>query len=157
MKIKTADLKGIALDWAIAQCDPFCEGLKFGIREGVMCGYGEGVGVCVFIVGPSFSKQMQARKKFPHASVYCPTFDWAQAGPFVKQISTLTQRDGIWRAQCKDRSGLSLEGKGETDQLAILRAVAIAHHGYEVDVPDEFLNSEKFNALLRAKAIKGEA
>lgn len=132
MKIKTADLTGPALDWAVAKCQLF-----FGDIE---------INGCVWW------------KELP----YLPSTDWAQGGPIKEREGIATRRSkGIWyamlssdlgdgeRAQWCEYTwrGLNLSDskprpvrfKGETELQATMRCYVASKLGDEVDVPDELV------------------
>jgi len=122
MKVKTADLKGIALDWAVADID----------RK---------LGEC----SPETLDILLNRQKSPF-----PVFDysnnWDRTGPLIEASSPV-----ITICQAKVRTEIStLEndilstgvGLGISYLESFLRAFVALHSGDEVDIPDELLTPQ---------------
>ena len=122
MKIKTADLTGPALDWAVAQC------------ESVEVEYiNDGITRCLLRVSP-------------FTSMYRPSVDWSQGGPLIAKEGTyLRSNDEAteWAAGALSKN--RLDGKpgpmfyAETPLIAACRCLVASHLGDEVDVPDELV------------------
>jgi hypothetical protein len=115
MKIKTSDLIGAALDWAVAKCEGFNQN-----------------GECLFIyqnpdVGGGFN----------------PSTDWAQGGPIVEREKIQTWFDcGDWCAampneEAMDRAGGANWDNGPTPLIAAMRCLVASKLGEEVDIPEE--------------------
>jgi hypothetical protein len=148
MKIKTAELTGAALDWAVAKC----EGLPVRINK-----YG-----------------LFAPEQGEDAPYFVPSADWSQAGPIIEREEiTLVRCDdesipdergfhcGIyeprWAAVTKDRhsneadysphgddwgkyykvSGSAM--RGPTPLIAAMRCYVASKLGDEVEIPEELL------------------
>lgn len=122
MKIKTADLIGPALDWAVAQC------------ESVDVEYiNDGKTRCLLRVSP-------------FTSMYRPSTDWAQGGRLIeKEKLELRCNDYEWQAFCfgfpvsRAHSGTRTWAAGPTPLIAAMRCFCCAKLGDEVDVPDELV------------------
>lgn len=134
MKIKTSELTGAALDWAVAKCRGF-DGLDddlWLIRDGIA--------------------------DMPlHA--YTPSTDWAQGGPIIERAGiTLSMRYGslppnhvqdVWDALIKPEfysggrpgSGVQKEviKSGPTPLTAAMRCYVASQLGEDIDVPEELL------------------
>jgi len=120
MKIKTSELIGPALDWAVAKCRGF-DGLDddlWLIRDGIA--------------------------DMPlHA--YTPSTDWAQGGPIIDVIDGFQLK--VWlesRPQTKCEAHIhSYDGDyvafGPTILIAAMRCFVASRLGDEVDVPKESL------------------
>ena len=132
MKIKTADLIGPALDWAVAQC------------ESVEVEYiNDGITRCLLRVSP-------------FTSVYRPSVDWSQGGPLIergginlfKHNKLMGSQPDIWCAhQVVPRPNLegsfnscALALDGPTPLIAAMRCFAASCLGDEVDIPEELLS-----------------
>lgn len=152
-RVQVGDLTGVALDWAVAGLDPRCQGLEFGLVDGVMCGYyfsddgGRQVrSIAVFLVGPAFLRQMQAREALGlrDARPYCPTSDWNQAGRLIESEKIGIEHGGeafdAWIARVKPCLPDVDEWVGETPLVAALRCLVATKLGPEVDVPNEILS-----------------
>ncbi|MDE9479509.1 phage protein NinX family protein [Xenorhabdus bovienii] len=110
MKIKTSELTGRALDWAVAMAD--------------------GRGVKINELGYVFVCDNRS------IGVYSPTTRWDVCGELIEKYKVKFEHsEHIWFASCK-RGMLAL---GRTPQIAICRAVVAARWGNEVDIPDELV------------------
>ena len=121
MKIKTSELSGVQLDWAVAKCE----------------GHPNITGV-----------HPQGRIRIISGQFFNPASDWAHGGPIIEreQITTeapnrdrgITMRDGVpvWLAR------LTTEGPfviafGPTPLIAAMRCYVASKLGEEVDIPEE--------------------
>ncbi|PHM46574.1 phage protein NinX family protein [Xenorhabdus miraniensis] len=128
MKIKTSELTGRALDWAVA--------MALGAEIN-----GEG-----FLELPSGHF---VNKKSRYYS-FKPSTDWAQCGQLIDEylgdVTRMEFTDTHWVASCRaltvDDFSIFKVQKGETPQIAICRAVVAAKLGEEVDIPDELVEVE---------------
>ena len=122
MKIKTTDLIGPALDWAVAQCEMMREDYR---DRGLLVhriGYGQPM--------PPYST------------------DWAQGGPIIEQGCICTYASGAcsvtpknpdyWVAEILGADEMITQ-YGPTPLIAATRCVVAANLGDEVDVPDELV------------------
>ena len=114
MKIKTADLIGPALDWAVAQCEGKIYGYKHQLVD-------------------------DCRGVIP----YSPSTDWAIGGPLIEQecldVRVFAEHgapDGgpYWISERHPAVG-----HGPTPLIAAMRCVVASRLGDEVDVPDELV------------------
>ena len=124
MKVKTADLIGLPLDWAVAKC---LEVTKIQLYEYNGRGF-----LRVHLDGGI------------HAP-WEPSHYWAQGGPIIEREWIELQNGSnlhpyLWGA-CKwsdtDAGTPLWEGKGPTPLIAAMRCVVASRLGDEVDVPDE--------------------
>lgn len=128
--MKTSELIGPALDWAVAKC----EGRTVEIQpaEGPLPAYWEGEG----------------------NSSYWYSTDWAQAGPIIERerinvLAPIVRRIGAerpiftvdyYRAMiCRDENELAIHGRGPTPLVAAMRCYVANKLGEEVDIPKELL------------------
>ena len=121
MKIKTAQLIGVALDWAVAKC----EGFKYELYE-------------------------HNRKKWENGPYrprhWQPSTDWSQGGPLLNQhkISRTINHSGLWIAY----AGYTLNDEqrhmqcDRSELVAGLRCLVALNLGDEVDVPDELVEAK---------------
>jgi hypothetical protein len=116
MKVKTAELSGAALDWAVAKC----EGITVTVWKGAVV------------------------DEWSNPVLYHD--DRAQGGPIIERekISIKYVREG-WVATMtyhdKKYDGLEFsEEKGDTPLIAAMRCYVASKLGDEVDVPDELLS-----------------
>ena len=117
MKVKTAELDGIALDWAVAKC------------ESVEITFSKGVGAT-----PS---------GMPSGQWEMYSTDWAQGGPIIERenISVGHQGhlgvplDSLWYATNR----VDVCGFGQTPLIAAMRCFCASRLGDEVEVPEELV------------------
>ena len=115
MKIKTSELTGAALDWAVAKCEGKKVGYEFTLFSPVV------------IVG---------------LDPYEPSEDWAQGGPIIERegISTVQEGDAAdWVASVYDHKAddWHLHTLGETPLIAAMRCYVAYKLGDEVEIPEE--------------------
>ena len=127
MKIKTADLIGLALDWAVAKC------------EAVEVEYiNDGITRCILRVSP-------------FTGMYRPSVDWAIGGPLIQRENLGLEKcrlDGPYQWAACDWHSVVVQGYtclerskyvyGPGPLIAAMRLVA-SRLGDEVDVPDELV------------------
>lgn len=122
MKIKTSELKGVALDWAVAKS----RGLSFGMVHGQVC--------------------------LPNSSgdfvrVYMPSSNWGHGGPLI-DIHAISMHheeddnlDDWWIVEAYVGYADDIHhGTGrdkESKLIAFCRALVAAELGEEVEIPDE--------------------
>ncbi|MDQ7510998.1 phage protein NinX family protein [Salmonella enterica] len=138
MKVKTAELSGRALDWAVARLSrlPLFEmGLSGNwpgnhkVTEASLSGE---------ILIRDLTGQLTLEKSL-HSSPYSPSTDWSQCGPLIAAYGVwLSDKDGAFTASCKPHFDIAIYD-AETPQIAICRAVVAARLGDEVDIPDELM------------------
>lgn len=131
MKIKTRDLIGAALDWAVASC----EGLP--IRRDPM-GFGSQSPGGYWIWSDSYPPQpayMQIGRK------YSPSTLWEQGGPIIDREKIVTDFDRTYDWDQPWRCAVSINPynryEGETNLIAAMRCYVDSKIGDEVDVPDK--------------------
>ena len=121
MKIKTKDLTGAALDWAVAKCMGYVE-------QGV---YGT----------PEF-RDSEVHLCYCDAvlnSCYSPTTDWAQGGPIIeRERISIRQWTNVPIVHAymphDDAPWLS---DGTSPLIAAMRCYVVSKLGNEVEVPEE--------------------
>jgi hypothetical protein len=114
MKVKTADLIGPALDWAVAALEGLTEENSWTAIE-------------IF-------------KAARAGGLYWYSTDWSQGGPIIERenidLISSTPSDPLWQAmQWRFAHG----AKGPTPLIAAMRCFVASRLGYEVDVPDELV------------------
>ena len=119
MKLKTSELQGAALDWAVANCE-FPDANTQDIEVWVQ---------------PLPCDDLEDFK-------FQPSTDWAQGGPIIERerISTQTTED-YWDADLTTESGAFIQSVGDTPLIAAMRCYVASKMGDEVEVPDELLQS----------------
>ena len=120
MKVKTYELSGTALDWAVAKCEGYVSR-----------------GAC---------KADRRRVLIPHpdggGQFYRPSVDWGQGGPIIdREAHNLFKHNGgtEWCAACNvPREGYTaiVTADGPTPLIAAMRCYVASKLGEEVEVPD---------------------
>ena len=115
--MKTTELTGHALNWAVAQC------------EGESYVYDE---TDYAIDGRTFQ-----RGTFQRAGPYYST-DWAQGGPIIARewIDLHCVNDSLWEAECPAVGGLAVQN-GPTALIAAMRCYVASKLGDTVEIPEE--------------------
>jgi hypothetical protein len=108
VKIKTSELTGAALDWAVAKC----EGIGLGPRGSVVY-YFEG-----------------------DPAMWQPSTDWAQGGPIIEcNLITIFRHDEEWFAH--SQLSTPEDFHGDTPLIAAMRCYVASQLGGEVEIPKE--------------------
>ena len=129
MKVKTSELTGPALDWAVAKCEG---------KNGVL--HDDGITRCIVVAAPSGV----------YKGTWRPSINWAQSGPIVeREIGNLWKHNkldpnepDVWTAAAyhKTPDGTMLYYEdGPTPLIAAMRCFVSSKLGDEVDVPEELL------------------
>lgn len=113
MKVKTSELTGAALDWAVAKCEGL---LAFGYRTD--------------------GERFAVEDSDGNIEGFMPSTDWSQGGPIIEQqgIALYLYGDYQWNAHVGGR-----ESVGPTALLAATRCYVVSELGDEVDVPDDLV------------------
>ena len=125
MKLKTSELTGTALDWAVAKA----EGHEIDSLMG---------GAVWYWLKCSLTGAQEV------VEVFNPSTDWAQGGPIIGReihsITDTTMRSDMnfaWLAKIHVGEGLCVSMYGPTPLIAAMRCYVASKLGDEVDVPDE--------------------
>lgn len=119
--MKTAELTGPALAWAVAKCEGKALSGDRRFKQMVHSGWGADGRDLGFIE-------------------YSPTTNWAQGGPIIERegISIWPFDDVTWKAQNMFASGVDQEVfEGPTPLIAALRVYVASKLGDEVEIPEE--------------------
>ena len=123
--MKTNELTGAALDWAVAKCEGF---VKIAI-------WPDHIGVC-------------RKHSFENQFRWAPSTDWAQGGPIIDrmQLNRLTTNvGGGYTASVKvtlintddDAYMVWTHGSGPTPLIAAMRCYVASKLGDEIEIPRE--------------------
>ena len=121
--MKTYELFGAALDWAVAKCEP---------DDTLAIYFDESTG------------ESLCHDDWPENQEYKPSTDWAQGGPIIEREGIALQMHfGHWIALPYD-SVFSEEAyqQGPTPLIAAMRCYVASRLGDEVEVPEELLQGE---------------
>ena len=120
MKVKTSELIGPALDWAVAKCLPNPQDVT--CKNGVV-------------------------RRQPVQYAFTPSTDWAQGGPIIEREEIGLRRNAPcsrgreWEASpsitAKGAGGKW--GYGPTPLIAAMRCFVASRLGDEIDAPDELV------------------
>jgi hypothetical protein len=116
--MKTYELTGAALDWAVAKCEGIA--LYSGPRDG----------------NPAYKANWVRRK---HGDLFQPSTDWAQGGPIIEREEiSVNWASGQWQAHtANDQDEYAQIEYGPTPLIAAMRCRVASKLGDEVEVPDE--------------------
>lgn len=151
MKIKTQDLTGTALDWAVAKCEGMPERLVFGrgaVSDAGYCVERPNGTLRFYVLRSVWDKWFEKCETHPWGagvSVYSPSTDWSQGGPIIERegISSIPFDNTRWEARCavavQRTPARFVERRGPTPLIAAMRCYVASHLGDEVDIPEELL------------------
>ena len=114
--MKTSELTGAALDWAVATADGKT---RFDFSSG---------GVSYWLAG------WDRKRTYPIA--FAPSTDWAQGGPIIEREGmTLSCR--LNKSYAMMNVGYLVTEYGDTPLIAAMRCYVASKLGDEVEIPDE--------------------
>jgi hypothetical protein len=122
--MKTSELTGAALDWAVAKCEP---------DDTLAIYFDESTG------------EPLCRDDWPNNQEYKPSTDWAQGGPIIFREGIGTYRlNNVWSAHCPvNGSSIHACCDGPTPLIAAMRCYVASKLGDTVDVPAELTGELK--------------
>lgn len=120
--VKTADLIGAALDWAVAKA--------------------EGVSIRV-LSADNPGEQWQVQRQWRCDGPYWPSQDWDQGGPLIDAHEIWLAGPAYYRTGWDASLGLSSEkSNGPTPLIAACRCIVCAGFGDIVEIPAELAPNE---------------
>jgi hypothetical protein len=111
MKIKTSDLIGPALDWAVAKCE--------GPDSVASCYYDD--------------DQLLWLEEAP-ANEWSPSTDWSQGGPIIEREGIALLPEHEW---CGYIDNIRSQKYGPTPLIAAMRCYVASKLGDIIDIPEE--------------------
>jgi hypothetical protein len=113
--MKTSELSGAALDWAVAKC------------EGLLCfGY------------RTDGERFAIEDSDGQIEGFMPSTDWAQSGPIIeRERISVWARGDEWAAESFTPNEQGHEETGETPLIAAMRCYVASKLGDEVQIPEE--------------------
>jgi len=127
--MKTSELTGAALDWAVAKCEG---------REDPIYRFAPDPEDKEFDPDEDYSKYFYISGP-DRQGPYNPSTDWSQGGPIIERewVDLHCVNDSLWEAECPAVGGLAMQN-GPTPLIAAMRCYVASKLGEEVDVPEEF-------------------
>jgi hypothetical protein len=124
MKLKTSELTGLALDWAVARC--------------------EGRVLTYHAISTRNGDRKYAAADADFCTEYSPSTNWAQGGPIIEREEIYVNPTGCamgWKAfsWVDAAQNFAPEHFGPTPLIAAMRCFVASKLGDEVEVPDELL------------------
>lgn len=144
MKIKTSDLIGAQLDWAVAKAADIAF-FQMGANWPGNSAVNEAVRLRPVVIMDLMGK-MRFEAGFCHIA-WAPSVDWGQGGPLIEKYDPDERRTGL-PSGCRfaevwvDFNGDDARrghGNGETRLIAFCRALVAAKLGEEIEVPEELV------------------
>lgn len=130
MKIKTSELTGDALDWAVATALGYTPSTIQGIDWGKRWEKPAPIGFWDEVDSPD--------------GMFRPSESWTQGGPIIERekmrlVYRDLGRDSYWCAEAFEAyaGNRYLDGKGPAPLIAAMRCLCRAKLGDEVEIPDE--------------------
>lgn len=111
LKVKTSELEGAALDWAVAKCDNKLDKIVYW-------------------------KKCRAYYYPGAATKYSPSTKWAQGGPLIERekITLVPMPQGTWSA---NKVGLAVLFHQRSPLIAAMRVYVASVLGDEIEVPED--------------------
>lgn len=114
MKIKTQNLTGLKLDWAVVKCE-------YGLKN-----------------AEKFLDDVIAH---PNYSRYRPSLNWVQGGPIIERerfdVTYCPNRsNGDQRWLCEHNDVQACKATGPTPLVAAMRCLVLSRLGEEVEIPE---------------------
>ena len=121
MAVKTSELTGAALDWAVGNCAGVLFNLNLATKPPVM---------------------HLRHQKTSHGSRWIPTQKWSQGGVIIERECISIQHcwnedeesPAVWQASIDDTL---VEEQGETPLIAAMRCYVACRLGNEIEIPKE--------------------
>jgi len=116
--MKTSELTGPALDWAVAKC----EGWPMDIW---------------------YDEDQMPMIRDDEVSEWKPSTDWAQGGPIIERekISIALDEEETWCAFTEEDTNAHFFYSGPTPLIAAMRCYVAMKLGEDIEVPDELMEA----------------
>jgi hypothetical protein len=111
--MKTSEMIGAALDWAVAKCEKYPMGIWYDEDQLPMI-------------------------RDDEVPEWKPSTDWAQGGPIIEReaITTRPLAKTRWEADTFDRDGNEFLFDGPTPLIAAMRCYVASKLGNDVEIPE---------------------
>jgi hypothetical protein len=116
--MKTSELTGAALDWAVAKCEPDDTlAIYFDEDTGEPLRYDD----------------------WENNQEYKPSTDWTQGGPIIERKLAKIERfsDSLWEATAFTKNAQDFVQNGPTPLIAAMRCYVASKMGDNIDIPKE--------------------
>ena len=123
MKVKTSELTGAALDWAVAKCE--------GKAPKIDCTSFKGAFIYRVYLGWSYAFSVNGS-----IVEYTPSTDWARGGPIIERTGICLEYSLIPDRWCACIMA-DQEVYGPTALIAAMRCLVADSMGDEVEIPEE--------------------
>jgi len=122
MKVKTSEIEGVALDWAVTSIEAPDE-LRYGVEDW---------------------RDRRRTEVRQGAYVFRWHQNWAQGGPIIERewldvMPWPNESDEELRWQCKQHDSIDCVAFGPTPLIAAMRCYVASKLGDEVEIPEELL------------------
>ena len=131
MEIKTIELTGAALDWAVAKAD--------GKTPKIHCTSFQSAFIYRIYLGLSYAYHSSGS-----IVEYKPSNDWKEGGPIIEREG-ISVRQVLNRFWCADIQNGDCECDAHTPLVAAMRCFVMSKLGYTVDIPESL--HPNFNQL----------
>lgn len=155
MKVKTKNLIGPALDWAVATCEGFDSRHNYEVDLFDHEGEDYSQLFHCYAEDAEHAKKL-AEKAYPQFDVqgvtelipYTPSTDWSQGGPIIaREFICLNGDDGAPDTPASWDASIFNDGEikqsGHTALIAAMRCYVASRLGDEVDVPDSLMRKDE--------------
>ena len=125
MNIKTSELKGTPLNWAVAKCE----------NRTIVSTIGGGL-----LVNARTEDGDELEEEWGLNYMYAPSADWVKAGPIIERekITIMCPSTGdFWDARVNTFP--PVYWRGETPLIAAMRCYVASKLGDEVEIPEELV------------------
>lgn len=124
MEIKTSELTGPALDWAVAKCDLYLGQVKLNQHK-------------------RWNDLGRTQVRDDDWTEYSPSTDWSQGGPIMGREKINVEWWGMdwWHAWIDSKADLPpiYNKRGPTPLIAAMRCFVASKMGDSIDIPKELL------------------
>jgi hypothetical protein len=108
--MKTLEMTGAALDWAVAQIEKPRLSQSFARKNAIV---------------------------LTHGGLYTPSTNWAQGGPIIEREEIDTVKVGVKQWRGRIEAGNPVSGYGPTPLIAAMRCYVASKLGNEIEIPKE--------------------
>ena len=145
--MKTSDLTGPALDWAVAKAEGMPERIVFGrgaVRDTGYCVERPNGTRLFYVLRNVWDRWVEKCETHPWGagvSVYTPSTNWSQGGPIIERenLSVMPAAGEGWRAYKTHRVDWAQQcyADGPTPLIAAMRCFVASRLGDTIDIPEE--------------------